>query len=188
MSAPHSYSMSRMLRREGLVEWMNRREYTHAITLTPNRPDITDDMLKAMFGRFCHEVDQFMIGVRNVRNRYSSERLNMLVMPEKLGVNPHLHGVADFSRCFWQTRLDKPWEAELPSIWKRCTRGAGEMVIEPRNGIGFNRYATKEAYRRDHDFFHSWDFHSNARIVDEKLKAVLELIGPQNKRKAAARS
>lgn len=184
-ATPHSYSMSRTLRREGLVDWMNRPEYTHAITLTPNRQDITDEMLRSMFGRFCHEVDQFMIGVRNVRNRYSSERLNMLVMPEKLGMNPHLHGVADFSRCFWQHRLDKPWERELPRIWLRCTRGAGEMVIEPRYGEGFAWYSTKEALRRDHDFLHSWDFHSDARLADQQLKSALELIGPTVERKAA---
>ena len=176
MSVPPSYSMSRTLRREGLVEWMNRPEYTHAITLTPNRPDITDAMLRSMLGRFCLETDQCMIGVRNVRMRYSYERLNLLAMPEKLGVNPHLHCVADFSRRFWQNRLDRPWEAELPKIWRRCTRGAGEMVIEPRHGEGFAWYSTKEALRRDHDFFHSWDFHSHARIVDEQLKATLELI------------
>ena len=176
MQHTNTYPLSRTVRREALVEWMSRPEYTHAITLTPNRPNISERMLRSMFGRFCHEVDQYMIGARNVRNRFSGERLNMLAMPEKLGLNPHLHCVADFSRCFWQTRLDKPWKAELPTIWRRCTRGAGEMVIEARRSEGFAWYCTKEALRRDHDFFHSWDFHSHARVVDEHLKSVLELI------------
>lgn len=180
--------MSRIMRRQALVEWQSRPEFTHAITLTPNRENVSADLLKRMFGRFCIEVDQYMIGVREVRRRYSSERLNMIAMPEKLEVNPHLHGVANFSRCFWQHRLDKPWEAELPKIWKRCSHSAGEMLIEPNTGSGFAWYSTKEAFRRDHDFFHSWDFHSDTRLADRRLNAALQLIAPMTNRKTASRS
>jgi hypothetical protein len=188
MKSDHPFALSPIVRREALVEWMSRPEYTHAITLMPNRGDISFDLLRRMFGRFCREVDQYMLGVRNVQMHYSVERLNMIMLPEKLDVNPHLHGVADFSRCFWQFRLDKPWEDELPAIWKGCTRSAGEMKIERRKGAGFGWYSTKEALRRDHDFCHSWDFHPNTRLADEQLKAVLESIAPSRKRKAAARS
>lgn len=188
MNAELSSPMSRTVRRQALVGWMSGPEFTHAITLMPNRENISLDLLRRMFGRFCLEVDQYMIGVRNVRKRYSTERLNMIVMPEKLGLNPHVHGVADFSRCFWQHRLEKPWELEVPKIWKRCTGGAGEMIVEPQNGDGFAWYSTKEALRRDHDFFHSWDFHSDARLADQQLKAALELIGPTAKRKAVSHS
>ena len=188
MQSDRPFAMPPVLRRQALVGWMSRPEYTHAITLMPNREDISVDLLRRMFGRFCHEVDQYMLGVCNVQMRFSAERMNMIMLPEKLDLNPHLHGVADFSRCFWQFRLDKPWENELPAVWERCTRGAGEMKIEPLKDAGFGQYSTKEALRRDHDFFHSWDFHSNARLADEKLKAVLESIAPATKRKAAARS
>lgn len=187
MNTDHLMGMRATVRREAYVEWMCSPEFTHAVTLAPNR-DISTDLLRRMFGRFCIEVDQYMIGIRNVRTRYSSERLNMIAMPEKLGVNPHLHGVANFSRDFWQHRLNKRWEIELPLIWKRSSRGAGEMVLEPIQGSGFAWYSTKEALRRDHDFFHSWDFHSNDRLVDRQLKATIELPAPSPKRKAALSS
>ena len=155
---------------------MSRPEFTHAITLAPNRENISADLLRRIFGRFCMEVDQFMIGVGEVRNRYSSERLQMIAMPEKLGINPHLHCVANFSRMFWQHRLDKPWETELLRIWKCCTYGAGEIFIGPNKGTGPAFYATKEAFRRGHDFFHSWDFHPDARLVDHRLMATRKLL------------
>jgi hypothetical protein len=173
--------MSRTIRREALIEWMSQPEYTHAITLAPNRENISLDMLRRLLGGFCCEIDKLMLGSREVHRRYSWERLALIAMPEKLDTNPHLHCVANFSRIHWQHRLDKPWETELPKIWRRVTRGSGELKIELNSGEQVARYITKEALRRDHDYFLSQDFHPDRRIADPQLKSALKLIGPERK-------
>lgn len=179
MSASHS-PMSRYMRREGLIEWISRPEYTHAITLAPNR-DISTDMLRRMFGAFGYEIDRFMFGSREVERRYSTERIAMIVMPEKLDTNPHLHGVANFSRTHWHDRLDKPWMDELPNIWAKVTRGSGQMHIELNNGRRAAEYMTKEAFRAGHEYFLSQDFHPDRRIRDKRLSESLNLIAPERK-------
>lgn len=173
--------MSRTIRREALIEWMSQPEFTHAITLAPNRDNISLDLLRRMLRGFCYEVDQFMLGAREVQNRYSWERLALIAMPEKLDTNPHLHCVANFSRTHWQNRLDKPWEEELLNIWRRVTRGSGELKIELNSDRQVAQYFTKEALRRDHDYFLSQDFHPERRIADPTLKTALKLIAPERK-------
>lgn len=174
--------MSRHMRREGLIEWISRPEFTHVINLIPNR-DVSVDLLRRMFGAFCYGIDQFMFDAREVQRRYSSERFAMIAMPEKLDTSPHLHGVANFSATHWQHRLDRPWLEELPVIWSRVTRGAGEMLIEPNNGRRAAEYITKEGLRKEHEYFLSQDFHPDRRVTDPRLKHALKLIAP--KRKAA---
>lgn len=170
--------MSRYMRREGLIEWISRPEYTHIIHLLPNR-DISEDLLKRMFGTFSFKIDQLMFGAREVQWRSSSERFAMIAMPEKLDTNPHLHGVANFSRLHWQHRLDKPWMQELPVIWNAVTRGAGELLIEPNNGRRAAEYLTKEAFRTGHEYFLSQDFHPDRRVTDLRLAKALDLIEPK---------
>lgn len=173
--------VSRMVRREALIEWMSRPEYTHSITLAPNRDNISVDMLRRLLGGFCYEVDKFMLGAREVHRRYSWERLALIAMPEKLNINPHVHCVANFSRTHWQRNVDKPWEAALTPIWRRVTRGSGELKIELNSGRKVAQYITKEALRRDHDYFLSQDFHPDRRIADPMLKDALKLIAPERK-------
>ena len=168
-------------RREALIEWMSRPEYTHAITLAPNRENLTQEQLRRLLGAFCCEVDKFMLGVREVHRRYSWERLELIAMPEKLETNPHLHCVANFSRTHWHQNLDKPWAAALSPIWRRVTRGSGELQIELNSGRRVAQYITKEALRRDHDYFLSQDFHPDRRIADPQLKNALKLIAPERK-------
>lgn len=181
MSTPTASPMSRTIRRESLIEWMSRPEYTHALTLAPNRDNLSPHLLRSMLGAFCLEVDKFMLGVREVHRRYSWERLALIAMPEKLDTNPHLHCVANFSRTHWQHGLDKPWENELSPIWRRVTRGSGELVIEPNTGRRIAEYITKEALRHDHDYYLSQDFHPDRRIADPMLKNALKLIAPERK-------
>ncbi|MDQ3144946.1 MAG: hypothetical protein M3Q57_08740, partial [Pseudomonadota bacterium] len=86
--------MSRTARRDGLVQWLTFPEFTHAVHLAPNRHDLASPRLIRMFSRFCLEIDRYMLATKHVHLRSSHDRLNMLVMPEKLDTNPHLHGVA----------------------------------------------------------------------------------------------
>lgn len=173
--------MSRTVRREALIEWLSRPEYTHAITLAPNRESLTLDQLRRLLGAFCCEVDKFMLGVREVHRRHSWERLDLIAMPEKLEVNPHLHCVANFSRTHWQQRLDKPWEYELPRIWRAVTRGSGDCKIDLNNERAVAEYISKEAMRGDHEYFLSHDFHPDRRIADPMLKDALKLIALERK-------
>jgi hypothetical protein len=181
IAAKPDYSMSRVRFRAEMIAWFSRPEFSHVITLAPNRKDITPELLRKMLGTFCGEVDKFMLRTRNPQSRYSHERLHLVAMPEKLDSNPHLHCVANFTRAFWQHNLDKPWEEELAKIWERVTRGAGSIVIDVNSSERIASYITKEMLRPDHDFYHSWDFHPAHRIVDENLKAALELISPTKK-------
>ena len=155
--------MSRAARRDGLASWMSDPKYTHAISLAPNRPNISSDLLKRMFGWFCLEVDRYMLGVKHAHLRNSHDRFDMIAMPEKLDVNPHLHGVANMSVDFWGERLMLPWESKLDQIWREVTRGSGEIDITD-NDDGLAIYFTKEAFPRDHDHLHSWDFHRNDKL------------------------
>jgi hypothetical protein len=180
-AANTDYSMSRVRIRAETIEWLSRREFSHAITLAPNRKDMEPELLRRMLGAFCCEVDKFMLDTRNPASRYSYERLRLVAMPEKLDSNPHLHCVANFTRAFWQHQLDKPWEEELPKIWKRVTRESGSIVIDVNSSERVASYITKEMLRPDHDFHFSWEFHPAHRIVDENLNAALELIAPTRK-------
>ena len=173
--------LSRVRVRAGMGEWISRPEFSHVITLAPNRKDITPELLRKMLGAFCCEVDKYMLRTRNPGSRYSYERLQLVAMPEKLDSNPHLHCVANFTRAFWQHQLDKPWEEELSKIWKRITREAGSIVIDLNSSERVASYITKEMLRPDHDFYFSWEFHPAHRIVDENLKTILELIAPTRK-------
>lgn len=165
--------LSPRIRRDALIEWCGRPEFTHALTLAPNRRNITFDMLASMFGAFCLEVDRLMIGTKHVHRRPTWERFQAIAFPEMLEGNPHLHCVANFSRLHWQSRLDKAWEDALPGIWERVTREAGELDLQPKRGVHWERYITKEALRPGHDFLLAADFHNTDRLKDEKLEAVL---------------
>lgn len=163
-------------RRDALMEWCRRPQFTHALSLAPNRKNISPDLLASMFGTFCREVDRLMLGTRNVHRRPTGERFEAIAFPEMLEGNPHLHCVANFSRLQWQTRIDCGWEAELPRIWQRLTRGAGQLDLQRKEGSGWERYITKEAYRPGHDFILTADFHNADRLRDHKLDAVLAIL------------
>jgi len=165
--------LSPRVRREALIEWCSRPEFTHALTLAPNRKNITLDMLTSMFGAFCLEIDRLMFGTKHVHRRPTWERFQAIAFPEMLEGNPHLHCVANFSRLHWQSRLDKDWEGALADLWERVTRGAGELDLQLKQGVGWERYITKESLRPGHDFLLAADFHNTDRLKDEKLEAVL---------------
>ena len=156
--------MSLTARRGGLVDWLTYPEFTHAVHLAPNRHELPMPRLKRMFGRFCLEVDRYMLGTKHVHFRSSHDRLNMLMMPEKRDTNLHLHGVANFSADFWGKRLDLPWEWKLQHIWREVTEGSGTICIQADPDRGAAIYATKEAFRRDHESLHSWDFHRDDKL------------------------
>jgi hypothetical protein len=132
--------------------------------------------LTDLFGGFCLEIDRLMFGTKHVHRRPTWERFEAIAFSEMLEGNPHLHCVANFSRLHWQSRLDKPWEAELPGIWQRVTRGPGTLDLQLKWGLGWERYITKEAYRPGHDFMLAADFHNADRVEDKKLKTILETL------------
>jgi len=150
--------MSKVVRRDGIVRWI-MSDYTHALDLAPNRHDISFHRLTCMFRRFCLETDRYMLGTKHVHLRNSHDRLHMIAMPEKLDTNPHLHGFADFSELKWGDRLKLPWEHKLERIWYEVTEGSGTLRIAAQPDCGAALYATKEAFRADHEYLLSWDFH-----------------------------
>lgn len=168
--------LSPRIRRDALIKWCRRPGFTHALTLVPNRRNISPELLGSMFGAFCREVDRLMLGTKHVHRRPTWERFEVIAFPEMLEGHPHLHCVANFSRLHWGPRLDKPWAAELPAIWKRLTRKAGTLDLQEKWGIHWERYITKEAYRPGHDFLLAADFHNVDRMEDKHLKAVLETL------------
>jgi hypothetical protein len=172
----HRSPISAHVTRDACLEWCRRPSFTHAFTLAPNRKNITPDLLASMFGTFCREVDRLMLGKTHVHRRPTWERFEAIAFPEMLEGNPHLHGVANFSRLHWQSRLDKPWEQELPVIWNRVSRGAGSFDLQKKYGTRWERYITKELYRPGQDFLLAADFHNNDRVEDKPLKAVLAIL------------
>jgi len=168
--------ISLVARRDGLIDWLTSPEFTHAIHLAPNRQGMSFLWLTAMFKRFCLEVDRYMLGVKHVHLRNSHDRLNMIVMPEKLDVNPHLHGVANFSETFWGDRLDRPWQWKLEQIWREVTEGSGTIVIDPDPDRDAAKYMTKEAFRRDHEYLHSWFFHRDDKLRKRPNAITLQAI------------
>lgn len=158
--------MSVVARRRGLVEWAIS-DSTHAVDLAPNRHDSLGlTGLERMFGQFCLEVDRYLLGVKHVHLRSSHDRLLMIAFPEKLDVNPHLHGFANFSLAHWGNRIDQlPWEWKLGEIWRCVSGGSGTIDIVADPDAGKVWYSTKEAFRRDHDYLHSWDFHRPDKLT-----------------------
>jgi hypothetical protein len=161
-----THAISAKARRNGLVEWAIS-DSTHALDLAPNRIDsLTLAGLERMFRLFCLEVDRYLLGVKHVHLRSSHDRLRMIAFPEKLDVNPHLHGFANFSAAHWGDRIDRlPWEWKLGQIWNSVSGGSGTIHIAADPDAGKAWYSTKEALRRDHDYLHSWDFHRADKIV-----------------------
>lgn len=168
--------LSPRIRRNALIAWCARPEFTHALTLAPNRKNISSELLTDLFGTFCCEVDRLMLGAIHVHRRPTCERFGAIAFPEMLEGNPHLHCVANFSRLHWQTRLDKAWETELPKIWGKVTRGPGTLDLQIKRGSHWERYITKEALRAGHDFILAADFHNADRLRDHKLEAVLAML------------
>jgi hypothetical protein len=156
--------MSRARRRDGLVDWMGDEMFTHAITLAPNRPNISFDLLRRMFSSFCYEVDRYVLDINHPYLRNSHDRLQMIVMPEKLGVNPHLHGVANLSASFMGDRLNERWELRFDNIWRSVSGEAGGTDVIAAFDRGLLRYFAKEALRSDHEYLHSWDFHRGDKL------------------------
>jgi hypothetical protein len=166
---------SRAAWRYGLVGWSTSPEFTHALHLAPNRHDISFHKLTLLFSRFCLEVDRYMLGTKHVHLRNSHDRLHMIAMPEKLETNPHLHGFADFSEAQWGDRLTLlPWEWKLDRIWHRVTEGSGTLRIAPDPDRGAALYATKEAFRSDHQYLLSWDFHRSDKLVKRPSAVCLQ--------------
>lgn len=166
MDSPLVSATSTKARRNGLVDWAVT-DFTHAVDLAPNRHDALNRAgLERMFSLFCFKLDQYLLGSKHAHLRSSHDRLHMIAFPEKIDVNPHLHGFANFSEAHWGGCLNQlPWEWKLEQIWRTITGGSGTVRITETFDRGAAVYRTKEALRRDHDYLHSWDFHRSDKIV-----------------------
>lgn len=164
MTGPLVSPISVVAQRRGLVRWAMTSS-THSVDLAPNRLDsITPLILKDMFKRFCFGVDRYVLQCRHVNLRNSHDRLRMIAFPEKLDTNPHLHCFADLSEDYLGERRNLDWEQKLSDIWRSVAGESATMVIGADPDEGKAWYSTKEAYRRDHYFLHSWDFHREDKL------------------------
>jgi hypothetical protein len=89
----------------------------------------------------------------------------MIAFPEKLDTNPHLHCFADLSDEYLGNRSNLPWEKKLEDIWRSVAGTSATLAIDADPDQGKAWYSTKEAYRRDHEYLHSWDFHRSDKLV-----------------------
>jgi hypothetical protein len=168
-------------RRRGLVEWAMASS-THSIDLAPNRQDgITPVILERMFGSFCLGLDRYVLQCKHVHLRNSHERLRMIAFPEKLDTNPHLHCFADLSDEYLGERPNFPWERKLVAIWRSVAGDSATVAIDPDPDAGKAWYSTKEAYRRDHYYLHSWDFHRSDKLVKRPSAVCLQRTAPTRK-------
>ena len=154
---------------------MSDERFTHMVTLTVDRNDpVSFHMLTKLFKTFSYEVDRDVLDVKNPHLRSSSDRFEMIAMPEKLDTNPHLHGAANFSTEFMKERLNGPWQAELRDIWRRVNRGSGSAHFIEGLDRGLLYYITKEVPRNGHEYLHSWDFHREDKLVKRPSAACLQ--------------
>ena len=157
-------AMSAVARRRALVKWAMTSS-THSVDLAPNRQDaITPLILEGMFKRFCLRVDRYVLQCKHVHFRNSHDRLRIIAFPEKLDINPHLHCFADLSEDYLGERRNLAWEQKLSDIWRSVAGESATIVIDAQPDEGKAWYSTKEAYRRDHYYLHSWDFHREDKL------------------------
>lgn len=166
--------MSTVSRRRGLVEWAMTSS-THSIDLAPNRHDaITPLILQRMLAGFCLGIDQYVLQCKHVHLRNSHDRLRLIAFPEKLDTNPHLHCFADLSGAYLGERRMFPWERKFEDIWRSVAGQSASLAIDANPDDGKAWYSTKEAYRRDHYYLHSWDFHRSDKLVKRPSAACLQ--------------
>jgi hypothetical protein len=166
--------MSAVSRRRGLVEWAMTSS-THSIDLAPNRHDtITPLILERMLSRFCLGIDHYVLQCKHVHFRNSHDRLRMIAFPEKLDTNPHLHCFADLSDEYLGERRYFPWERKFEDIWRSVAGASATLAIDADPDKGKAWYSTKEAYRRDHYYLHSWDFHRSDKLAKRPSAVCLQ--------------
>lgn len=157
---------NRARQREAIIKWLSQPQYTHAITLNLNKGDASLGYARRSFGLFCHGVDRLMTGKRRVERLPSCLRFEAVAFSEHLETNLHLHVIANFHRRSWGGRpFTANHEASVCDIWREASNGLGTCHIKPAHDAGWARYITKEWYRPNHDFIHSWDFHPNESVV-----------------------
>ena len=161
--------------RRAAIDWASETRYTHAITLNPNRKELSLENLRQMFGQFCLGVDRMMTGKRRASNLYSYERFDAIAFPEHIESNIHLHVAANFAPRYWGARQigDAEYE-ELDRIWTAVTAGSGSTDIQLARDAGWAKYSAKEMYRVDHEYFLTSDFHRDDRVVNSDLEKALD--------------
>ena len=146
--------------RSGLVEWLRRGEFTHAVTLNFNRGDLALRSQERLFSIWCMEMDRLKRGGGKVNRLPTHERLHAIALPEKPHSNAHLHVVADLRFADERVMGDRDINQAVGKIWKKLTRGSGSsQTIRIRDG-GWAWYMTKEAVRHDNVYFLAATYHA----------------------------
>lgn len=163
--------------RSELAAWASAPRFTHAVTLNPNRKEVSLTHLRQMFGKFCLEVDRLKLGKQRVDRTPTWERFEAIAFAEHLETNAHLHAACNFDRRYWAGRqMDEEMEHRLVAIWNDITKGSGQIDIQPAYSAGWARYITKELHRDNPNFFLAADFHPEERVVDYTLDRALEAL------------
>lgn len=147
--------------RAGLAEFLGQDQFSHAITLNPNRGNLHPGRLEEFFKAFCMEMDRLKHGQRRVHRLPTAERFNAIGFPEKLLSNAHIHLAADLRFTAARGMSDNEIEASVDTIWSKLTKGSGTVSVMPIRDAGWAWYITKEAPRRDHVYFIAATYHAN---------------------------
>lgn len=143
------YNSRRM--RRSVIDWISGEEWSHAVTFAINR-QVPPHTAVSMFKVFCLEMDRYKFGTKHVSGIPSLERLQAFVTIEHPHSNIHMHAVVNLAD--WLLRpVTKTDEHEFNKIWKKCTWGCGDLLIEElRNVRGWIGYMTKEFYHPSTDW------------------------------------
>jgi len=152
---PQVFNHRRM--RNELLDWLRRERCSHALTLVTNRA-VTVANIKRMFGEFCLDLDRECLGVKNVGNKPSGDRLFALGFIEHPETNIHIHAALRLD-AWWPTHAGVPVARHIERIWKKVTRGSGDAVLREVTDDGWGLYMMKKARLIEGAFLLSTDYH-----------------------------
>jgi hypothetical protein len=138
---PTQYQNLRLKR--PMIEWCTGCAYSHAVTFAFNR-SLTVSNASKIFGQFCLELDRYRFGRQNISGEHSLDRFQAHAFIEHIDTNIHIHAAANLDPWL-TTPFDNIHEAHLQKIWKKATRGSGDLKIDPIDDLrGWAYYMSKE--------------------------------------------
>lgn len=156
----HPQTLTPRAVRHGLIEFMSKQTYTHALTLNTDR-QLTLPRLKSIFSTFCHNLDRAILGQQDVKGYPHQLRFNAIAFPEHLDTNAHLHAYADLRSLTIGQPDERLAAATVYRAWTKSTREAGSVDVQRLRGDGFAWYSTKAMQGTDPAYFLAADFHPN---------------------------
>lgn len=144
--------------RRGLMRFVAKSDFTHALTLNADR-ELSVGRMRSVFSNLCMNVDRKIHGRQRVRGIPSSERFRAIAFPEHLESNAHLHVSADLRQLEQFFPFSFGLHTFLEETWLKATRGAGSFYMKPMTSEGWAWYLTKQARSPDPVYFLAADFH-----------------------------